>query len=265
MKVIGRRRGARALTLLELMVAVTILTVIILGLYSMFDRTQSAFRASITQVDVLEQGRAVVELLSRELEQMRASQQVGGTNLYVAPIPFVGSFTQSRFDGTVYFTNEHQEVFFLNRPDHWHGIAYLVVAGSTNAADQVLYANGVGTLARYETATNQHLLISNNLLTTFLNLTNLSNYQRVAEGVVHFAVRAYDTNGLLLLTNSYAFTNQDLPSYLEVELGVLETKAYEQARSILNTNDQRAFLSDSNNIRGSRVHMFVQRIPVRSR
>src|SRR5262249_44712767 len=60
----SKRRHLHGFSLLEMMVAVTLLLVIIAALLTMFYQTQRAFRLSATQVDVLEAGRAAMELLT---------------------------------------------------------------------------------------------------------------------------------------------------------------------------------------------------------
>ena len=62
-------RGTRAFTVIELMLAVAIMGVIIFALYSVFNQTQRALRRSETDVDVSQRARAVLEMISRELEQ----------------------------------------------------------------------------------------------------------------------------------------------------------------------------------------------------
>ena len=59
-----------AFTLVEILVTVALLSFIILGLFAMFNQVQRAFRSSMNQVDQLEAGRAVTEMLPRELEQI---------------------------------------------------------------------------------------------------------------------------------------------------------------------------------------------------
>src|SRR5450631_107530 len=66
-------RKCGAFTLVEIMVTVALLAVIILGLVAMFNQTRRAFTSSLTQVDVLESGRAAADLVGREMEQMAAS------------------------------------------------------------------------------------------------------------------------------------------------------------------------------------------------
>src|SRR5262245_50423505 len=64
-------RGARAFTVIELMLAVAIMGVIIYALFSVFNQTQRALRRSETNVDISQRARAVLEMIGRELEQAR--------------------------------------------------------------------------------------------------------------------------------------------------------------------------------------------------
>src|SRR6185503_11455848 len=86
----GRARGGRislslAFSLVEVMVAVGLLAVIIVGLLAMFYQTQRAFRAGMTQVDVLEAGRATMEMIARDFQQASYSTEVVVTNLEIMP------------------------------------------------------------------------------------------------------------------------------------------------------------------------------------
>ena len=61
-----------AFSLVELLVAVALMTVIIGGLYSMFNETQRALRTNLSQVDVLESGRSAIELIVQDIQQAEA-------------------------------------------------------------------------------------------------------------------------------------------------------------------------------------------------
>lgn len=263
----SRRCRQRAVTLLELMVAMSVLTFIILGLYSMFNRTQQAFLDSMTQVEVHEPARAVMDMLTRDLEQMKASDLVDRTNLYISPIYYNGQpisqFVQTASDGRTLFTNAADEFFFLTKTSYWSGIAYFLRVPSTNAGDVMLYTNmGIGSLMRFQTNVSDYYHSSVNLLDTYLTNTTI-DAQLVTDGVMHLELRAYDKNGNYVDTSGYSFTNTDLPAYLELEFAVLEPKTLLQARSILNAAAQRQFLQETTN-RASAVHLFRQRIEVRS-
>jgi prepilin-type N-terminal cleavage/methylation domain-containing protein len=199
-------RIQRAFSLLELLVAISIMVLIIFALYQIFSQTQKAMRGNMTQVDVLESGRAAMEMISRELEQISASGFSEGVNLYAGMIP-IPRVVQADIDQvTPLRTNVLQELFFLSERDNqWHGTGY-----------RVLWAdNGVGTLFRHGSATNRHRLSNTNLMGQFVHavaMTNTvtgaisTNYHRVADGVIHFRITAYDPEGRRLgfdTTNIY--------------------------------------------------------------
>ncbi|MEI9963164.1 MAG: prepilin-type N-terminal cleavage/methylation domain-containing protein [Limisphaerales bacterium] len=106
-------RGAcapRAFSLIEILVTVALLSIIVIALMAVFNSTQTAFRASLTQTDVLESSRAVVGLITSDLEALAPSYgpsnfNNGAVNLYVAvtngvatPLiqPLVGSIVADR-------------------------------------------------------------------------------------------------------------------------------------------------------------------------
>lgn len=72
------RCGLRAVTILELLVAVSLISFIILALYQMFDRTQVQMRKAVREVDKFEGGRAAAELVQRDLSQMVAGNSSAG-------------------------------------------------------------------------------------------------------------------------------------------------------------------------------------------
>lgn len=63
----GDRCSRSGFTLLEMLMAVTITTVITIALYAIFDQTQRAFRAGIAQVDVYESARATSEIFDQDI------------------------------------------------------------------------------------------------------------------------------------------------------------------------------------------------------
>ena len=69
-------RCANAFTLIEVLVVVTLLSFIVIALMAVFNATQKAFRASVTQSDVLEGGRAVMDLMTEDLKGMTASDGI---------------------------------------------------------------------------------------------------------------------------------------------------------------------------------------------
>ena len=271
-----------AFSLVEILVTITLMSFIVLGLMAMFNQTQRAFQSSMAQTDVLESGRAVMDLLARELEQISPSNLSTGINFYswyiprtpVPARPLTQELPGEPPNSATRRTNVLQEFFFLTRSNqYWSGIGYLV--GTP--------ALGAGTLYRFDTyAHNSRPDLIANFSQSF-QAASLSNLHRVAEGIVHLRLRAFAANGGLIapigaFTNvinatsrwdlvkvkgeiQYSFWSNAVPAYLEVELGILESKVLERFRSMENSPDvARAFLEKQ----AGRVHLFRQRVPVRN-
>lgn len=259
---VRRRHG---FTLLEILVAVGLLAVIMVGLLAGFYQAQRAFRAGTTQVDVLESGRAVMDLLVRELQQMTPAGQ-DGTNLYVETA-YLPQLLQPRPQPAPPArvppqTNRLQDCFFLSREnDQWTGIGYFV--GNPDITDA-----RAGTLYRFETrvaVTNEWQCFGQfeQARRQFPNV--LTNVHRLADRVIHFRVIPYGFNGkefLGLDPDDFAFTNNAVPAYLDVELGVLEPNAYDRYKMLagMDVNEASRYLRDQI----ARVHLFRQRVSVRT-
>lgn len=284
------RRGV-AFTVVELMVAVSIMTLIVLALYGMFDQVQKALRGNVAQVDVLEGGRAAMELMTREMEQAQAGNvlnQMNKTNLYVG-LGWDATLLQPQLPVrqellgvNEYRMNVLQEAYFLSRFNkQWTGTGYRVLASSLKSGVFNQFALiGVGTLARYSTSIHDSDLTRSNLSALVMDPqpVNLAKYQRLVDGVVHFRIRAYDGRGLPLtyLTNNYigvnmlndrstgetqyTFTNTAVPAYLELEMGVLEPQVLEKLKSFPNLAAATNFLAKQT----GKIHLFYQRIPIRT-
>lgn len=292
------KQPIQGFSVMELLVAVSIMSFIVFALYQMFNQTQKALRGNISQVDVLESGRAALDLISRELEQMGASGMAGTTNLYVGSIPAVAPVVQSDLDERLALrTNVLQEFYFLSRrTNNWVGTGYRIIGAQ----------NGVGSLYRFSVSTNYRFLSPimmsgayfladpTNRLTGMLS----TNFHRVADGIVHFRLQAFDSDGQRLgydTTNTYPryralkessrqplvppsynvilredvarqtkliFLNNALPAYLELEFGVLEPGTLAQYESIRTASASSA--QDFLRKRANKVHLFRQRIPVRT-
>jgi type II secretory pathway component PulJ len=271
------RRRRSAFSLVEIMVTVGLLSLIILGLLATFNQTQRAFRTSMTQTDVLESGRAVTDMMVREIEQMVPSHLPYATNFF-AEIP--PSFNQPLLQGLPGTTrpgggqdrrtNVVQRFFLLSRMNtDWTGIGYQVIPDYPNA--------GIGTLYRYERRTTKDYAWY--LADDFRKSTNLN---RIADGVVHLRLRAFDRLGRLITPtnevryatnwwsglpmleneiNYFYFASNALPATLELELGIMEGPILQRYRAFAgNPIVQWQYLSNH----AANVHLFRQRIPVRN-
>jgi len=124
-----------AFSLIEILVTVALLAFIVLGLFAMFNQTQRAFTSSMTQSDVLEAGRAVSDMFTRELEQIIPADS-SAVNFY-AQMPALAPLTQSLpgavAPATLTRTNFLEDLFFLTRSNQtWIGIGYCVRAADAN-------------------------------------------------------------------------------------------------------------------------------------
>ena len=118
------------------MVVVALLSLIVIALMTVFNATQSAFRASVTQTDILEGGRAVMDLMAGDLKEMAPSHGTnnGTVNFYVAvttnspgPMPLTAS--------SLLRTNVLENFFILSSGNQrrsadvvWHGLRGVFVA-----------------------------------------------------------------------------------------------------------------------------------------
>ena len=295
--VFNPRGTEAAFTIVELMVSVSIMSLIVFGLYQMFNQTQRALRNNITQVDVLESGRAALNMMARELEQISPSQIGGGTNLFVGMSPYPPVPQLDLDEKTPLRTNLLQEFFFVSpNTNTWTGTGYRVI-GATH---------GVGALYRFSVSTNFRFLNAANLSLAYLNapVTNpvtrsvSTNFHRVADGIIHLRLTAFDAEGRRMgldttnvhpayrvLRQSIAqrqvpatnnviirqdlagqsrliFLSNAVPAYLELEFGVLEPQTFVKFESLREGPASAA--QDFLKKQAAKVHLFRQRIPIRT-
>jgi type II secretory pathway pseudopilin PulG len=222
-----------AFTLVEILVTIALLSVIVLGLFAMFHQTQRAFQSSMTQTDVLEAGRAVTDMLARELEQIAPSGRMA-TNLHLRIVnavpltqPLPGTATNLQR------LNLLEDFFVLTRQNQsWTGIGYCVRTPDSAGGLQLPETGpgsgqiGVGSLYRFTQTINflqtngvpvdPSQLCANFISASFLGKTVISN--RICDGVVHFRFRLFATNGLPIFsdgshTNACFHTNALAPGY----------------------------------------------------
>lgn len=273
----------RAFTLVEILVVVVLMALIVLALMAVFSSTQAAFRASLTQTDVLEGGRSVMGLIKSDLEPMTPCF-LNAPNFYAA---VSNSFTQPLTGSSASRTNAMEDVFFMTRENQtWKGVGYFV-------RSNILSSGMVGTpgvLYRFETnysvaqfarvaQTSAGPFAAYDLARRGVNPTN--GVSRILDGVMAFKVRAFDTNGLWITTTTnyagnvnivatntaygevawYSFFSNALPASVEIELGVLEDRTLQRAESLANNpTAQMAYLS--NHV--GQVHLFRQRVWIRN-
>jgi type II secretory pathway component PulJ len=297
-----------AFSLVELMVVMTLLSLIVLALMAVFNSTQQAFRASVTQTDVLEGSRTAVELITTDLRGLTpsggftpSSGPGSSTNFFyngyfLDPVNFfatnnnndyVNNFyeplLQSLPGSSVQRTNLLQYFFVLGRENtKWTGTGYAVNSGSASP----LYP-----LYRFYAETN----VNANPVGLYYDFLNTvyaaqwTNMSHLMDGVVHLAVRAFDTNGMWM-TNGYNFNQRRtfantwfsqpvsgevgfcmysnmVPATVELQLGVLEDRALERAESLGIAGQPPSTVTAQWNYlqnQSGKVHLFRQRVTIQN-
>ena len=274
----GGSRTKGAFSLVEIMVVVALFSLIILALLSVFNTTQGAFRSSVTQTDVQEGGRAAMDLITADLRAMTASDEYSNaavnffanSNIYYNPLnnePLL----QSLSPGNSVRTNVLEDMFILSRVNQtWTGVGYTVDFGSTQ------YINP---LYRFSMSTNVRSadpLVLYQIFTNKVAYADWSGMSRLMQGVVHFTVRAYGTNGQWLAygctngpkqvaypyvawdTGGFYMYSNTLPSMVELQVGVLEDRALRHAEGLPVLNVRSNYLSTQ----AGRVHLFRQQVAI---
>ena len=282
-RVTMRKRVAAAFTLVEIMVVMILLSVIVLGLMAMFNQTQRAFRAGMAQTDQLEGGRMFTDLITRDLQQVTPTHQTNGMNFF-AQIPGYAPLRQTLPASSLSRTDIIQNLYFTSRYNQtWSGIGYYIRTNPSYFGN----INLIGTLYRFQTNIPISQMSGDYSLMpflTYLNATNQLNISKILDGVVEFRVHCFDLDGRLLtngspsivsnnfwtITNSlvmapgevdfYGFSNNLVPAYVEVQVGVLEPAVLKRYRSIPDPIVQSNFLASH----AGNVQLFRQRIAIRN-
>ena len=257
------KRGLQlGFSLIEIMVAVALMTVIMLGLLAMFYQTQRAMRVGSAQVDVLGTGDAAIQLLASELKQVAAAGNFIYPNIEVTngygPLDWARSFSKANVPQRTYL----RELFFLRQEnDDWIGTGYFV--------DPVTDNGGAGALYRFESRYPVTRSDAVELLYKEFKGARTTSVPRLADRVAHLQLYAFNADGVpFQYTNSgltFAYTN--LPSYMDLELGIIEPKPYDKFKARYDTNNPAVtgpiavtYLSTQID----RLHLFRQRIPIRT-
>ncbi len=216
---------------MEMIVAIGLLSLVMIVLFSLFNQTTKAMRANSNQTDVMEGARSGLEILSHDLENMTVSGVAGAPNFVTYP----SDSGRELFRGSVQELGTalvpiHQDLFFLQRADSKRvKVVGFVVRNEDRSDLRSLFP--IGTLYRYEdpdprNAANLNPTLDNNINQVPIVLTSpnsrenlayrmldrtratlgtttdedgplvrsatMANLARVADGVVSFRVTAYD-------------------------------------------------------------------------
>lgn len=282
----SRGKGS-GFTLVEMMLVVAMTLVIVLTIVKAFDVTQKAFIKSLSQTDLLENGRGTISLISSDLAQINSVEWNDGSGI-VRPSMVVTNVTTAALNldyptspgGLATQQFYFQDFFFMKEfRREWDAVAY-----------RVAFTNGVGSLYRLQTRTNTRTpdptffrqALLGNILRDNISTLDYNNFSAavpppvvslMAEGVVHFEINVYNQDGILLeslaqpsippvpystalqtLGNgvqdfNYNVNAPNIPSFVELVMGILGPKLREQYAGILSAELATEFLQrESGNI-----------------
>jgi type II secretory pathway pseudopilin PulG len=277
-----RAKKFAAFSLVEVLLVITLLSLIILALMNVFSSTQQAFRAAVTQTDVLEGGRNAMQMMADDLRAntpaFYPSNVVGRAINDTVNFFTLGNKTtytplvQTLPASPGLRTNVLNYFFVLGREHNkWTGTGYIV----DNASATELYP-----LYRFYAETNltawpASLFYAFNAAITARQWTNMSH---LLNGVVHLAVRPRDPQGHWINNNFvnysnaantfflapaygetqvYMFSNA-IPAAVELEMAILEDRTLQRANAIPNATAQVNYLQKQS----GHVHLFRQLVTV---
>jgi prepilin-type N-terminal cleavage/methylation domain-containing protein len=215
----------RAFTLLEVLVVIALLSFIVLALMAVFSNTEAVLRSNLTQGDVLGSGRAVMDLISRDLETMAPSDGNSnnfnnGVNYPAVNFAVTGTngdnvyppLLQSLPGSSVSRTNVLENFFILGRDNvngapSWTGAGYAVVEEPAGGGLYSLYrfttappypAMSFGPEYVFYANADNNIFYPNRTNNFQSFLAAPTNYSHLVDGVVELRVRAYDAKGYLM-------------------------------------------------------------------
>jgi prepilin-type N-terminal cleavage/methylation domain-containing protein len=288
----ARRRG---FSLIEILVVVSLLSLIVLVLMTVFNSTQAAFRAGVTQTDVLEGSRAAMDIITSDLKLM--SPAGGPTNYYLSP--FLYNYNDINFYEALNYNNFYQpliqslpgsnqprtnvleNIFWLSRQnlnghDSWVGTGYTVIA--TNSSPLFpLYRFVTNSPA----SRNPTLLLVAFLSAIQNNAFTNAGWSHLIDGVLDFRVQPFDLNGYAitnisqynasqyttypntvflyppLFQQQFYFLSNAIPGSVEIQMCTLEDAVLRRAESLGPPSvTQSNYLAQQ----AGRVHVFRQRV-----
>ena len=214
------RRSHHGFTLVEILVVLVLLSMIVFALMAVFAGTQRAFRASLTQSDTLEGGRAIMDLMANDLQTMTpcyclSNAVLSGSSLTISPVNFSANLVNYLSPPSPLYqplisspggqmrTNLLENIFILSKGNingvpSWIGTGYSV---NTNLPDGTLYPLyrfylTTNVSSGYQGLTNMYQQFQ------YCIYTNGSEWSHLMDGVVNLTARAYDANGVWM-TNGY--------------------------------------------------------------
>lgn len=267
-------RRQRGFSLIEIMVAMSLLTAIVVGLLATLNQVQRALKASASQTDALENGRAFLNLLSREMQETvlfpeGVSNALRFASVSRGPDGIIQTVPGSSADRT----NRLQSFCFTVRDKQSNGWKTVYYDFRSSDFDDHRIVNLYRAESRfpYRAALDTMPAAQKQFLSwNFSAENNTNQFSRMLDGVAHLQFFVYDQNGLLIPqwtqsgNSGYFFTNQPsattnhFPSTIEIEFGILDSDVLRRIKGYGTLASIQDYLRD----RAGNVQVFRQRITI---
>ncbi len=217
----------RAFTILELLVAMTLMSILLVLLLNMVDGATKLWRESESRVDSYREARAALGIMSRDLQNALAGPTNSGQFLLNAP-----AFAKLSSMGTL-ATNQGAALFFLaalpskaqdtasNKSDVCQ-VGYFLAFGQSSSSSNSpvntlnIYRYILSSDPTFSRLTNGSTLFPDNLVTTDPRV------ELLARNITRFTVRAFSLGTNNSLVN---FTTNSLPDLLEISISAVNQDA----------------------------------------
>ncbi len=243
------RIGKPAFTLLELLVAMAVLSLLVVVLMGMVDSATKLWRANENRVESYREARAALNLIAGDLKVALSSKN---TNYFSTNI--ASEFGASTTDGAIFF------LAALPQSSQDQGsslgdvcqVGYYLKYGKSGLGSAQQNTYGLYRFFRESNATFTNLLNNSGL---FLNST--TNVELLARNIPSFTLNYFsvDTNGII--TPWLQTTNSPVPSFVEVQITAYNNDA---AKKLL---DPIAWKDTNSTTFRQNTRVFTARVPIR--
>lgn len=279
------QRRARAFTLVEILTAVAITTIIVFALVSMFNTSIKALQTANRQTDIWETARSTFGVLKQGIGEVTTGGSTNRINLFAANGPgFLLNGEPFRLQDIYLLSKDNNRwtanVFMLGRDRKSEPVdspvrrLYRYQVTFTNLAPPEIEGPVSNSGHAYSTALNQ---LEKYLDDVAANRPTDGTINAMAEGIVHLRLVPYSPDGRTISTNApgrveifddgiippflskLQFSDDELPASVDLEMFVLEPDRIEEFRSQAGPIARRNYLDKHVNS----VQLFRTRIPVR--
>jgi prepilin-type N-terminal cleavage/methylation domain-containing protein len=230
-------------TLVEVLVTMILLSLIVLALMTVFNSTQNAFRASLTQTDILESGRLAMDMMADDLRRTTPGYGFYSTNNIYLGAPYEPRWTNGPVNfyidsnpfnptnqpfiqylpGTSARRSNVLETFYMlsrrnvdGRPS-WVGTGYMVdpLSYPTNSLYRFVMTTNVSKGNPMPLFTSFYDVVNNNPQTVkrINPFTNTLNWTHIMDGVVDLRVRAYNPQGFRITNTVDLYSGQRVTNH----------------------------------------------------